>query len=493
MLYWMFLLSTWVMAKPNNTVLISSFEATGSVANETAKSLPKLLLKNIKQHDGIVGLAVSDMKPVHDQPPELYLESCPPGELKGCTFVLAEGSNVRLAVTGKVTALEVGSRVDVRIVDIKNAREVLAFEVDIGKGAEKIFAATVTRSLIAILQGKVGVLEDLREKEEETGLVISKKEIEELNRYTKRTKGTKAVGERSDVEVETRKLTKEMIQEMIDEEGSKEWDEYNMGPWEFMRYINSGLALSRWRQLMKGRQGQIITRVGLGVKSGPSFGKYYGRIARSEIDLSAIQTYAWQNAGSGTGISSEAALTVGILPYLDIGVLGGVNTGTFTIDLHSITAGQSKAAKKPDELPNNVSYVGGEINYVPMLISRFKPVAGLAFTYHFGRKATEYVEQFPSDLPDLNAANLLMMSLNPGLELRLSDTIDFWMRAPVSMVIYSTPDSTPAFYQSGGGALGEEDRLKPEDYNILGFGLSVGFQARIGPFGKKKTGLDIYE
>ena len=41
--------------------------------------------------------------------------------------------------------------------------------------------------------------------------------------------------------------------------------------------------------------------------------------------------------------------------------------------------------------------------------------------------------------------------------------------------------------------LEEDNREVPVDYNRFGAGISIGLQLRLGPFGQKKEGLDIYD
>ena len=72
----------------------------------------------------------------------------------------------------------------------------------------------------------------------------------------------------------------------------------------------------------------------------------------------------------------------------------------------------------------------------------------------------------------------------------MSDFMDFWIRAPFTAVVYKSQTSA---FQDGGGALGEENREVPPDFNPIGAGISVGLQLRLGPFGQKKEGLDIYD
>ena len=121
------------------------------------------------------------------------------------------------------------------------------------------------------------------------------------------------------------------------------------------------------------RRGQVLMRLGAGVLNGPSYGKYYGRWARSNVDLSVVDTYAWQDISTGNGVSLHAALAVGVTLGLDIGLVAGTSSGRYIIDMHAITVGQFDTAPKPYDLPNMVYYYGPEIQYVPMQLHDLSP------------------------------------------------------------------------------------------------------------------------
>ena len=471
-------------------VLVSNFEAQNEKASTLAEKLPTALLERLAKDSTIKGMALQDAAPVHKTTAETYMLTCPYGEYAGCTTQIALVNEVPFAISGKVSALEEVLRVSVVFIDVTEGAPVTTITLDVTEGGEQGFVEAVLLTLKSVIKGEITAGEDMREEEVEEEQV-TEEEKDELDMYTRKSGGASSVEKRNEIELERRTLTKEQVEEMIEEEGSKEWEYVDMGPWEYMRYINSGMRLSKWRKLMKGRQGQLLFRGGVGAVSGPSHGQYYGRWARSSIDLSTIETYAWQAVETGGGVSFEGYLGIGILPQLDFGVVGGTTTGRFIIDLHATTIGQNDVASKPDSLPNSVGYVGFEGAYAPMLIQRFKPVIAVAGTMHFGTKATEYVENFPDDLPDIEASTITMLSVKPGMEMRLTDSIDLWFRLPVSFLLSVT--NSPELRQSGGGALEENNRALPDGHSSFSSGLFVGFQTRIGPFGGRKTGLDIYE
>ena len=105
----------------------------------------------------------------------------------------------------------------------------------------------------------LGAVEDIRETPaSEYADAYDEQAKEELNAYSKESGGAATIGELFDIELERKEITREEIQEWMEEEGSKEWDRLDMSAMEYMRHYNSGMELSDWRNLAKGKQGAPI-------------------------------------------------------------------------------------------------------------------------------------------------------------------------------------------------------------------------------------------
>ena len=126
----------------------------------------------------------------------------------------------------------------------------LNITLDLSEGAEDVFAETVSRSVLSVIRGDILSQDEVREFDEIDE--IDEEEKTELDNYTKSSGSPEKVEERDVVELERKTLTRQEILDMIEEEGSKEWDYLDMDPWEYMRYINSGLNVSVWKKLNKG-------------------------------------------------------------------------------------------------------------------------------------------------------------------------------------------------------------------------------------------------
>ena len=270
--------------------------------------------------------------------------------------------------------------------------------------------------------------------------------------------------------------TKDKIEEMKKEEGTKEWDKFSMGPKEFMEFMNSDIPLLRWRELKRGRSGMLLIRVGGGIGFLPSHAFYYGRSVFSNVDGTLVESYAWQLPESGTSILSEVSLNYGITPEVDLGVTLGNAGGQFFVDLWTQTAGQTPSFRRTS-LPNNVLFIEPEISYVSRTTSLVKPVGAISVSIMQNHSAVEYIADFENTYPVLDASTLVLLKVKAGVELSLARNIDVWVRTPISYVL--TANNAPAFKQTGGGALPSKERDIPGGYTPVGFGVVIGIQSRI--------------
>jgi hypothetical protein len=306
-------------------------------------------------------------------------------------------------------------------------------------------------------------------------------------------------------EKEDVRLTRVIIEEMKKDEGSKDWDKYNMDSDEYMRFINSGLSLLRWKDLKQGRKNKFMIRAGGGLGFIPAHALYYGRSVYADVDTSLVEAYAWQTPQTEVSVVSQISLAYGLTPELDLGVSLGRATGRINMDLWSQKAGQTPYFRKED-LANPVILIDPEISYVPNITSVIRPIASVGMSFLFGRSIQPDVETFTRTFgcryypqydennkcitsglfePTVEQPFIASLKLQPGVEMSLNSHIDVWIRTPLSFVLFS--NNTPDVIQEGGGALPERERDLPGGYSTLGFGVIFGVQTRIDPIGISKS------
>ena len=276
-------------------VLISDFYPQDTGALTITDQMSEAVATQLGNSGNYNVVSLSAAPAIQGTAAELYAETCPTGNHSGCTLIIAQNAGTAFEVTGTVKSTGAGIVATVFFVEVSEMREVISLDIPYNPEDPALFLVTLERTLEGVVQGRLGVIEDIRETPvNEYADAYDEQARDELTAYSKESGGASSLGERFDIELERKEITREEIQEWMEEEGSKEWDRLDMSAMEYMRYYNSGMELSRWRELAKGKQGALIFRGALGFGYGPTSGNYYGRYARSSTDLQ-VETYAWQN------------------------------------------------------------------------------------------------------------------------------------------------------------------------------------------------------
>ena len=466
--------------------------ATQAHVNEFFRTLKKELSSDIK----IQVRDIASMESIRGETSSSYMEACLPGETAGCAFLLADTNKIPLLFS---LMFETNKEVQVTIARVQKG-EIVQETIKAGTADEQAQKAVVLFTKVhnntyAPSEGKEGISGS-------PAAVVSTTENQEDLSYMEAK--LPPIRLQKDEKKETR-LTKAIIEEMKKDEGSKEWDKYNMGPDEFMRFINSGISLLDWKNLKQGRKNKFIVRAGGGLGFLPAHSLYYGRAVYSDVDTTLVEAYAWQIPQSDVSVVYEFALSYGLTPEFDIGVGVGRATGRVTMDMWSQKAGQTPYFRR-ENLANPVFLLEPEISYVPKITSIIRPIFSGGLSMIFGRSTETDVSTFTRSFscryyPQYDANNqcitsgvyepkaetpfIAQLKIQPGAEMSLNRNLDVWVRTPLSFTVFS--NNTPDVIQEGGGALPERERDIPGGYSTVGFGVIFGVQTRIDPIAITKS------
>ena len=471
-------------------VFVAPFQAVNREATALAALLPAFLAQELDRHPDLAVTPLERVGPVADMPPDVYLQSCPPGEVVGCAFVVAEVAKADFALAGTVESLQAGTRVQVHIIDVTTAREVVSFRADLGMGDDEVFAEGVARVLVAVVRGEVGEEADIREHEDPTLDQTRTLRNDEVNRQLEQL--SREMGDvttltrRSTAEIERPRMTEDDLTQAMDKEGTKPWERLNMGPSEYMRYKNSGVNLLEWRGRMEGRKGQLLLRPLLGVSRGPSHGSYHGRYVRSAADLSIIETWAWQGVETGTGVQVGGNAGWGLLPTVEVGLTGGIVTGRYAVQIQAETEGQTRTAPEPVDSSALTVYGGPRVLYAPLQWLPARPLIGGEATFWLGQGVDSFVA-LQENLPAFATPKNILVTGLVGVEAGLGSNIDVWLLVPLSAVVWSVGTDT---YSQGSEVL--ESKTQPPALGATAAGVQAGITVRL--LGKKggARGFDDY-
>ena len=236
---------------------------------------------------------------------------------------------------------------------------------------------------LSVMKGEISQGDDVREQVEGPE-ELDTEAIGELNVFTEEQGGAESIGERVELEIDEKSLTKADIYLMMEEEGMKEWDRLDMLPMEYLKYYNSGVSLGEWRKRSKGRKGTVVVRGSAGTGFYPVGGEYYGRVFKNK-SLVNEEIYTWQTmTHQWTTPVGKLYTGFGITPNFDIGAFTGVGISKFWVDYHSISETNYSKAQGAQDYANTSKFSGFEALYVPKAYTNknFRPLAGVGMTYY---------------------------------------------------------------------------------------------------------------
>lgn len=483
------LLSAAFAADTETTVLVSSLQPRNPESVGLASLVENFLAQELDEHPGVSVLRVEDTPPFADYPARTYMDGCPPGEIVGCTQIVGERGNARLAVTGTVQQLVGATKVTIEILDIENSRSVISFQSELESGNDEAFAEGVAKVLVAAISGEIGKERDIRnlDGEEPTEPIDDEAVRRQLAELSRELGGVTTTMTRSDRTIERPAYTLDDLAAKMEGEGTKPWERLGMAPAEYLRYKNSGLSLWEWRKKAIGRKGQLLVRPMAGFASGPYSGTYYGRWAYDTTTgtLDVVDAYSAQAVQTGSGGVVGASVAWGLTPYLDVGVVGGVTLGTFTVDLNQETVGQPAQAPEPESYVQTTLFVGPRVQATLMPVSSLRPSFGASILFLRGRTVLD-PESVPDDLTLFSPPALFAAEVFVGGEARLSDRVDLTLQVPVQVRL-----AGEVFASDRNGIVEVLEVSPPTSAGVVGAGVVLGLQVRL--FGAKPQEATRYD
>lgn len=460
-------------------VLVSQFQARNDAATAIASLLEGYLAQELDDVDRVEVRRIDDMPDFNEGSSRLYLESCPPGEIAGCTYVVGQRGGVDWAVTGTVKSVAAGSKVTVEILDVGSGTVVTSFTAELQNGKDEEFAAGVAKVLAAAVSGQFAE-RDIREGDEEPDArELSKDEVaRQLAELSEELGDVSASISEPNRKIEKPEYTLDDLSE--DAEGeTKPWDRLKMSPSEYLRYKNSGIPLMEWRERAMGRHGQLLLRANLGLINGPYSSSYYGRYGYADGTTDIVDGYGalWSVSSTGVGVGLGAAY--GINPWLDVGVDVGWGSGNYHLDLVQDGGESGLDNVNPYDFNQGNLMITPRATGVFMPTSRVRPLASLGVTLVDPVMAPSRVDGLPPAVPVFEGESQLLglIDIAGGVELGVSKQVDFVVRAGASVLAFG---KTQRQLRQGSVPVMEETSLvKPQAPNGIGgfFLASLQFRA----------------
>ncbi len=455
-------------------VLVSRVAPSDAASREEATRLEGVLTDAVERADGLAVVRVDDTPAWPDYSARTYLQGCRTEDLAACALVVAQRGGARLAVSARVD-VDGDATVEIEVVDVAEGRVVVAFETAVPEGQERLFAEGVAKVIRAAANGDFEA-QDLRPGDTRASQAEEEKtrDAAVAAQLAALSKDLGPAEIRPTRKVERAALTSdELARRTGGDTGTAPWERLGMSSEAYLRYKNSGMSLPEWRMRAQGRAGQVLVRPWLGMMSGPFGGAYVGRFAYdSQLQVvDSLSTQALQSATSGA-VGVGAAW--GLLPVLDIGVVAGVTTGTYSIDIDQQTVGAPNGVE-PSYTRTGAAWVAGpRVAFAPLPTRNVRPVVG-ASVLAIGAQGVRSLITPPPELTSWEAPLLWSVEALAGVEARVGERVDLYAHLPVNLVVAGAlRESTRT------GTLTVVEDAPPAEASSVGGGLQLGIQVRFG-------------
>lgn len=466
-------------------VLVSALQPASPEAIALATLLENYLAQEIALDKSLAVVRIEDTRPFEDYSARVYVQGCPPGDILGCSTIIAERGGADYAVTGTVRSSASGTEVEVDILDVNDSRVVVSFKSELANGDDKVFAQGVARVLAAAIHGEIGAETDIRDTgDSDDG--PAKPDNDAIARQIAQL--SKDLGEvtvalsRPNRAIPKTTYTVDDLAEQSNTDAIKPWERLDMSPGEYLRYRNSGFSLMEWRARSAGRQGQVMIAPMFGYANGTMAGSYYGAYATDD-STEVVDAWSAETQQSGSGAWLNAVVGYGITPALDVGVSVGVQTGSFTRDVDDVVVGQPEETTEPQTFSASRLTLGARVGVGLFPARSIRPRIGGGLDWMRGYSISQF-EQMPDWLTVFPAPSLLVAQVYAGGEARVSKNVDLVLQVPVTMMLAGTQPSTLRT-----GTQDVVTETVPNGPKVIGVGVSAGVQVRL--FGKKsEAGID---
>ncbi len=464
------------LARAEAPVLVTGFQPVTPESAGLASMLGTVLELGLADLDELAVLPLDDVSPLHGTDPRLYLETCPSGELVGCTWVISQHAGVEYAVTGSLAVDAEEVLVWLSLVDVGQAREVVDLDLTIPPGQDHLLMEQVAELLGRVIRGELGQLEDIRREgayDTETTRELVQAELEDLQAETGATVQLGSL--HTGLEVVQPGFTPEDLEAMRAEEGLTEWERLGMSERAYLAYRNSGLDLQSWRTIAAGRKLQLLVRPRASVLFGPVGGAYLGAFLQ-EPGADVVEVYAWQAAVGAVGAGYGLDLGFGITPSVEVELGAARVHGRYSTTIRQEVVGDTIRPDDPIEGGNPNIVLSGGLRVVPFPTKRLRPVLAAGVVAWRGTRVTQHVDlsSLSVELPDFPAPALVGARGVGGVEIFLAPRWDLVIQAPVCLLVGDFVE----VYDEGVDALGTKD--EPPGIVPIAAGLELGVQARLG-------------
>jgi hypothetical protein len=188
-------------------------------------------------------------------------------------------------------------------------------------------------------------------------------------------------------------------------------------------------------------------------------------------DQAAVQI---QNRALSFG--GQLELGVGVLPWLELGVFGGIRQATYEYRFYQEIVGVADGIPSVDAVGARSYQVGLRLGAIPFPAYPVRPTLHVGASYWIGTPLNSIVTPLPDYLlsVEMRPNNMLVLHLQPGAEVSVGKWVMLWTRFDLDIPILGRNRQV---FNRGNGTLSQ----RPSSESDTGFALggSAGLTIRV--------------
>lgn len=416
-----------------------------------------------------------------DYDAETYMLACPADRWSGCAYVIADRGSADWAVHGVVSSQnERGVMVQTTIIDVRASRTVVQFATTVDDLAPQGYADAVASFIDRLAAGSLedGELSDSGGSLDEPGLGGAEKaailagldaleaelgalDVKDLDRI-----------------LDAPKLTNAQLDAYADREGVTPWERLDLSQAQYKRMRNGGYNVADFKARLRGRAGRVLLRGGLVFGSGPFL---VNADLRWAVDASTggevVRTEIFQEVIGGFAFGGFGEVGIGVLPWLDLALVGHTEVSTLTWVLHPETVQDPRIPDEPTRSPVGAALLGGRatVAFLPDFEVHPTVSAGLGLWLGPGMATAVDESSVPAvEFPD--PARVIVAFGGPGVEYQASEQVQVFGRIDLTAPLAGAGTVRQQF---GDGSLTYTGT--PKGGSGMGVRGAFGIQVALGP------------
>lgn len=481
-----------------NSVLVATFEAQQSFLEPETERVRGLVEVALGRQ--YVVLPVSDVPAFEDYTAEVYLRSCPDGQYLGCVFVVGGRALTDWVIGGQVAAVEGGYRVTLSFIDVSEGKLKIDTVVDLDGSNDAAFQDGVLKIMDALVRGEVKQLDtrsgpsgdpeaEARAAREKEARERTQKQFAVDSTFEDaEDAGVEAEGEARGEEDQPARMTAEELDRLEAKGGVPPWERAGLTRSQYKLYRNSGQKLEDFKDRLLGRRGQILIKASGNIASGP-WGQYHETwyLQAQDADPSnlrqkdVLDDLAVQIQTRSLAPGGQLELAVGIAPWAEISVFGGIRSAPYGYRFYRQVEG---TPSEPPAVTNRAVtswLAGARIGFIPFPAFPVRPTLHVGGSYWSGN-ALQKVVAVPSVLTasQMRPNNLILVNVNPGAEVSLGKWVLLFTRFDLDIPVLGR--SSQRFnIEANAPELDEKPELTTDLSFSLGASLGVAARIPVGP------------